>query len=150
MRSRAQQSSANGWAKVKTPFEFIVSAIRVADARVDRAANLGFVLRELGMPLYFSQPPTGYPDRAEAWVNSGALVNRMNFAVSLLANRVRGVSVDLDALAGSRDPAQVQDRLVDVLLQGDASSGTLATLARARDTQTMAALIIGSPEFQKR
>ena len=48
-------------------------------------------LRDLGMPLYGCQPPTGYSDKAEAWVNTGALLNRMNFAVALASGRMRGI-----------------------------------------------------------
>ncbi|HEX6324454.1 MAG TPA: DUF1800 family protein, partial [Vicinamibacterales bacterium] len=59
-------------------------------------------LRALGMPLYGSQPPTGYDDTAASWVNSGALIARMNFATALAANRLPGTRVqagDRDALA---------------------------------------------------
>ena len=88
-------------AKVKTPFEFVVSALRVTRAEVADASAVVQQVRTLGMPLYFAQPPTGYADTAAAWVNTGALVGRMNFAVDLTANRVRGVRIDL-AVRGRR------------------------------------------------
>ncbi len=83
-------------AKVKTPLEFVVSALRATSADVQRGAGVTRTLQQLGMPLYQAQPPTGYADTADAWVNTGGLVNRMNFAVALAGNRVAGVRVGLD------------------------------------------------------
>jgi len=73
-------------AKVKTPFDFVASALRATAADVPDATQYVRALQQLGMPLYMCQPPTGYADTAEAWVNTGALVNRMNFAVRLARN----------------------------------------------------------------
>lgn len=70
-------------AKVKTPFEFVVSALRATEADVQNTLPLARTLQQQGMPLYLCQPPTGYKDTADAWVNSGALISRMNFAVEL-------------------------------------------------------------------
>jgi uncharacterized protein (DUF1800 family) len=80
-------------AKVKTPFEFVVSAARATGADVRDARPLARQVEELGMPLYKCQPPTGYKDTADAWVNTGALVGRMNFGLALAANKIRGVVV---------------------------------------------------------
>ena len=63
-------------AKVKTPFEFVVSALRATATEVGDARPLVRELQQLGMPLYMCQPPTGYKDTADAWVNTGALVSR--------------------------------------------------------------------------
>ena len=79
--------------KVKTPLEFVVSAVRTTGAEVRNALPLARELREQGMPLYFCQPPTGYDDTASSWVSSGALVSRMNFAVMLGENTLPGVRV---------------------------------------------------------
>jgi uncharacterized protein (DUF1800 family) len=81
--------------KVKTPLDFIVSALRATNAEVRNSLPLARTLREMGMAPYFCQPPTGYDDTATAWVNAGALVARMNFAVELSKNQVRGVRVPL-------------------------------------------------------
>ncbi len=86
-------------AKVKTPLEFVASALRTTGAEVRSALPLARELREMGMPLYFCQPPTGYDDTASTWVSAGALVSRMNFAVSLSKGEVRGVRVPLSAEA---------------------------------------------------
>jgi uncharacterized protein (DUF1800 family) len=169
-------------AKIKTPLEVVASAVRTLDGRVgagpagrDGSGDGGMVLaREvarLGEPLYEAQPPTGYPDRAESWVNTGALLARMNFALGLAHNRLRGTQVDLaGAVAGAdrRQPAQVLDRLLAAVLHGEASPETHAVLAAeldspeitrvtpydrvAKDTdvEKLAALVLGSPEFQRR
>ena len=76
-------------AKVKSPLEFVVSAVRVTGFDATSAMPLVQAMRDLGMPLYGAQPPTGYSDKAEAWVNSGALLNRMNFALALSGGRLR-------------------------------------------------------------
>jgi uncharacterized protein (DUF1800 family) len=98
-------------AKVKTPLEFVVSALRTTGADVADASAVVRRLAQLGMPLYGAQPPTGYADTAAAWVNTGALVNRMNFAVDLTANRLPGVRVDLPASGGLGDPQAAALRL---------------------------------------
>jgi uncharacterized protein (DUF1800 family) len=79
--------------KIKTPFEFVVSAARATAAEVDDARPLVQQVAQLGMPLYECQPPTGYKDTADAWVNTGALVGRMNFGLALTSNKIRGVVV---------------------------------------------------------
>jgi len=80
-------------AKVKTPLEFIVSAIRATGADVSNAVPLVRAMQQLGMPLYQCQPPTGYKDTADAWTNTGALVGRMNFALTLASNKLPGTFV---------------------------------------------------------
>jgi uncharacterized protein (DUF1800 family) len=98
-------------AKVKTPFEFAVSALRATRADVADASPVVRRLGQLGMPLYGAQPPTGYADTASAWVNTGALVNRMNFAVDLTNDRLPGVRVDLQAAGMTADPQAAALRL---------------------------------------
>jgi uncharacterized protein (DUF1800 family) len=70
-------------AKAKTPFEFVAGALRATNADVADARPYVRMVQELGMPLYQCQPPTGYKDTADAWINTGALVSRMNAAVRL-------------------------------------------------------------------
>jgi uncharacterized protein (DUF1800 family) len=83
-------------AKVKTPLEFVVSAVRASGAEVVSALPLLRALSELGMPLYMCQPPTGYADTAETWISTGGLLNRMNFAVALTDGRLKGIRVEKD------------------------------------------------------
>ncbi len=88
-------------AKIKTPFEVVVSAARAVGADVEIPLQLVQWTGRIGEPLYQCQPPTGYSDKAEAWVNTGALLNRMNYSLALTSNRLRGVTVDVAALLGS-------------------------------------------------
>jgi uncharacterized protein (DUF1800 family) len=138
--------------KVKTPLEFIVSALRATKADVESALPLGRALRDLGMPVYFCQPPTGYKDTAEAWVNTGALMSRMNIALALSTGEMRGVMVDPEKAIGPRRPDadDMADAAIRALLAGDASPSTRATLLRATDTPKLLALTLGAPEFQRR
>lgn len=131
-------------AKVKTPLEFIVSAVRTTGADVRDGLALVREMRELGMPLYFCQPPTGYKDSADAWVNTGALVGRMNFALDLASNKMRGVIVD------SRESIVESRELIAESLVGEMSESTRATIAKAASEPQMIALVLGSPEFQRR
>jgi uncharacterized protein (DUF1800 family) len=98
-------------AKIKSPFELAASALRITGGDVIDPSELFKWINRMGQPLYAYQAPTGYPDRAEAWVNTGSLLNRMNFGLQLAANRVKGVSVDLAALDGGREPASREDAL---------------------------------------
>ena len=123
-------------AKVKSPLEFVVSAVRATGSEVPDATPLAQAVRQLGMPLYMCQPPTGYPDKAEAWVNTGALLNRMNFALQLVGGRMRGL--------------QPGTSPVGAVLANEVSSTTAATIAQAKDATQIAALTLGSPEFQRR
>jgi uncharacterized protein (DUF1800 family) len=136
-------------AKVKTPFEFVASAVRATEADSINAMPLVQTLRELGMPPYQCQPPTGYGDKAEAWVNTGALLNRMNFAVALTEGRVRGVRAPVPGRGGESIDA-ARDEIVDHVLAGDLSSATRDTVAKASRPSQAVALLLGSPEFQRR
>jgi len=127
-------------AKVKTPFEFVVSAVRASGAEVRDAGPMAQRLAQMGMPLYQQQPPTGYKDTADAWVSTSGLLARLNFALDLAAGRLRGVSMP------SRDlPAE---QLVPAGLS-DTTRKTLAAESNL-DPARMAGLILGSPEFQRR
>jgi uncharacterized protein (DUF1800 family) len=129
-------------AKVKTPFEFVVSSVRATGAEVQDATPLVRTMQQLGMPLYMCQPPTGYKDTADAWVNTGALVSRMNFALQLASNKLR-------ASAGDGVQA-VPDRIVETVLNNDISATTRDTIAKAATAEQRTALTLGSPEFQRR
>jgi uncharacterized protein (DUF1800 family) len=132
-------------AKVKTPLEFVASALRATGAEVRTALPLVRVLRDLGMPLYFCQPPTGYDESADTWVSSGALVARMNFALELGGRQLRGITLPRDR--GGIDTQRSQ--LIDHALANDVSDTTRATVAKAATPDQIVALVIGSPEFQR-
>jgi uncharacterized protein (DUF1800 family) len=138
-------------AKVKTPFEFVVSAVRATGTDTSNAMPLVLAVRNLGMPLYGCQPPTGYSDKAEAWVNSGALLNRMNFAVSLTApTSERRAARRPPEDRGGAGPTVTIDALVASALAGELSEATAATVAKATTPPQALALVLGSPEFQRK
>jgi uncharacterized protein (DUF1800 family) len=80
-------------AKVKTPLEYVVSAARASNAEIDNLQPLAKALSDMGMPVYGAVPPTGYKWEASDWVSTGALVNRMNFALALAANKLPGIAI---------------------------------------------------------
>jgi Protein of unknown function (DUF1800) len=113
--------------KVKTPLEFVASALRATGADVDDAMPLVRQLNNMGMPLYGAQPPTGYSMKAETWVSSSALLTRMNFALALTSSKVRGVKVDAAQLAGGSPPFDAASALSSLeakLLSADVSKQT--------------------------
>jgi uncharacterized protein (DUF1800 family) len=97
-------------AKVKTPFEFVMSSVRATDAVLLNAQPLVTALQNLGMPLYGAQPPTGYSMTSDAWVNTGALLARMNFAVEVVSTgRVQPQGLNgRGAPAPPADPAMLR------------------------------------------
>jgi len=135
-------------AKTKNPFEFVVSAVRVSGLDVTNALPLVQSLRDLGMPIYGAQPPTGYSEKADAWINSGALLNRMNFAVALTGAQTRAIGGAAPYRAAAAE--DVRRELFANALGNDVSEATSATVAKASTAAQAAALTLGSPEFQKR
>ena len=135
-------------AKVRTPFEFVAAAVRATGVDAINAMPLVQAMRELGMPPYQCQPPTGYADRADAWVNTGALLNRMNFAVALTDGKLRGVRPTGVTPLTTSDAAR--DAIISQVLAGDVSTSTRTTVEKASTAPQALALLLGSPEFQKR
>ena len=111
----------------------MVSAVRASGAEVTDALPLARQLQNMGMQLYGMQPPTGYSMKADAWVNSSALLGRMNFALALTGGKLKGVQVDSDHITGpSSSPGDPQTTLVALetsLLAGDVSRQTHDTIA---------------------
>jgi uncharacterized protein (DUF1800 family) len=141
-------------AKVKTPLEFVVSAVRASGAEVSDALPLARQLQTMGMQLYGMQPPTGYSMKAETWVNSSALLGRMNFSLALSAGKLKGVQVDSShILDAGGDPQTTLATLESSLLAGDVSRQTHDTIVnqmQPNNKNTIAGLLLGSPEFQRR
>ena len=157
-------------AKVKTPFELVVSSVRALGTDVDTPMPLVGWVGRIGEPLYQCQPPTGYSDKAESWVNTGSLLNRLNFSLALAGNKVRGSRSDVSALLGSdsaNDPKAALDRAVQVFLGGQAAANTVDTLQKQLespqvvqaklddpvkqvDLGVVTGLVLGAPEFQRR
>jgi uncharacterized protein (DUF1800 family) len=157
-------------AKVKTPFELVVSSVRALGTEVDTPMPLVGWIGRIGEPLYQCQPPTGYSDKAETWVNTGSLLNRLNFSLALAGNKVRGSRSDVNALLGaesSGNPKAALDRAVQVFLGGQAAPNTVNTLQKQLenpqvvqaklddpvkqvDLGVVTGLVLGAPEFQRR
>jgi len=154
-------------AKVKTPFEMVVSAVRATGADVTSAFLLNNQIQRLGEPLYRKVEPNGYPIANADWVSSASLLDRMNFALALAHDRVPGVKVDLAkwVAIGKNDPMEI----ARTILEQDPSEQTRSAIEKmlsAKDLQLelaqnakagppqvpslIAGLSLGSPEFQRR
>ena len=132
-------------AKVKSPFEVVVSAMRAMNAQPDSTPRTAQMIAYLGEPIYGHQAPNGYPETGDAWMNTGAILNRINFGIAAAANRIPGARVGaipgFDSLASAPRQKQV-DAVVSMLLAGSASPDTRAVLmsgenpllAAAKDT----------------
>ncbi len=153
--------------KIKTPLEFAASAIRAVGGSTTGDIALAQALDRMGQPLYRSQPPTGFAETAESWVNAGALVSRLNFALGLASNRIRGTAVDLSRYVPrgtAKDPQAQLDALALAILGGSLTAESRQTMLaavgqasgepvhgerRPVDPRMVAGLLLGSPEFQK-
>jgi uncharacterized protein (DUF1800 family) len=114
--------------KVKTPQDFVVSAVRAAGSDVQSSAALVTAISDLGMPIYGMQTPNGYSMKSDAWNSATALVSRMNFALALASNRVAGVKTDFNSLLGpeakSMKPEEKDRALESELLHVPVSART--------------------------
>ncbi|HET6142121.1 MAG TPA: DUF1800 domain-containing protein [Candidatus Acidoferrales bacterium] len=156
--------------KIKTPFELVASATRAVGGDTEIPLMLVQWTSRIGQPLYQCEPPTGYSDQADAWVNTGALLTRMNFSLALTSNKIRGVTVNADTLFGNdtaKNPHATLDHAILLLLGGSATQQTRDTLEKQLDdpqilqanlddpvksvnVPVIAGLVLGSPEFQRR
>lgn len=156
--------------KVKTPFELVVSALRAVDARPDTTPRTAGVIARLGEPIFGHRDPNGYPDVGTAWINTGSILERINFGTAL----GRGALPGAPALAWARAsglaalPRERQvDGVIRELLGGEASPDTRRVLESgvnplATDAPRsaggdappslaeLAGLALGAPEFQRR
>ena len=166
--------------KVKTPLEFVVSAVRATATQIQNPQPLVQALNKMGMPLYQMQPPTGYSAKGETWMNSDALLERLNFSMSITSGNMGGVNFDpLRVLAlgvlvrgpkeeivntnGGVDAAVML--VEDALIGGEISKNTDNTIRKslndpdvgnnllsdpAKPLAMIIGLTLGSPEFQMR
>jgi uncharacterized protein (DUF1800 family) len=185
-------SPASFRSKIKSPFEYAVSAVRATDgkfvdppiafmrkfkATMEGVGTLGYAadklsadqhktvnwwIHDMGQPLFAYTAPTGYPERSTKWVNPGALIDRLNFALALTQENVGDVRIDPAKLLNGADtdqPQRVLDRLAESIVHGPLSDSTRTSLVRNAlpsgegktvDVPKLTALILGSPEFQRR
>ena len=149
--SKEFNSTESYRAKIKRPFELVVSAIRTLGAETNGGPQTHQWIARMGEPLYGFQTPNGYSDAAETWVNTGALLERMNFGLALASNRIPGTRVSLSKVNG--DQAKVMDEYLKTLLAGEISTATRETLLKQLDpadpVTKVVGLILGTPEFQR-
>jgi uncharacterized protein (DUF1800 family) len=139
-------STATYRAKVKTPLEYVVSAIRASDATINNLRPIANALRTMGMPLYGCVPPTGYNWEASTWVSTGALVDRMNFALTLAADRLPGItaawSPQTDSSTGTvlaadePSPEAEESRLESLIVAGGVSTSTRSAVLQQFQQQS--------------
>lgn len=157
-------------AKVKTPFELVASTARALNADVEVTLPLVQWVGRMGEPLFQCQPPTGYSDKSDMWVNSGALLNRLNFAIAFGTDHLAGAEVNLEDVFGPNagsDPNAALSQALNVFLDGEVAPTTERVLeARLNDPRVLqarlddpvkhvnegliAGLVLGAPEFQRR
>ncbi len=157
-------------AKVKTPYELVASTARALNAEVTITLPTAQWVARMGEPLFLCQTPNGYSDKAETWVNTGALLNRLNFALSFATDKVAGATVDLKSTLGdeaAKDPHATLAKAINDFLGDQIAQQTRQTLvARLNDPQILqaslddpvqqvnegliAGLVLGAPEFQRR
>lgn len=159
-------ASASFRAKVKTPFEVVVSALRALDAAPDPTPRTAQLVANLGQPIYGRQTPDGWPDVASEWMGTGAILNRINFGLAVGSNRVPGARVSgwsgAEALMRAERAEQV-DGVIAAFLGGRVSAETREILLTGRNPllkeaptemsaglPLLVGLAIGSPEFQRR
>jgi uncharacterized protein (DUF1800 family) len=151
-------------AKVKTPFQAVASAMRAMNATPDFTPRSVQAVAQLGQPIFGHQTPEGWPDRAEAWMNSGAILNRINFGLTMASGRMPGVAFgrvpEIDALRTASREAQV-DGVVKLFFGGQVSADTREVLRSGESPlagertplgglQQIVGLALGAPEFQRR
>jgi uncharacterized protein (DUF1800 family) len=136
--------------KIKRPFELVISAIRTLGADTNGGPGTHQWIARMGEPLYGFQTPNGYSDAAESWVNTGGLLERMNFGLALASNRVQGTRV---SLVKNGEQAKVMDEYLKTLLAGDISAATREALLKQLEPSDpvtkVVGLILGTPEFQR-
>ena len=170
--SKEFMNPRNYRAKVKTPLEFVASALRVTNAQLTQPEKAAQVLNLMGENLYLCEPPTGYPDTAAAWVYSSALLDRLNFGLILLSNRPNSpAQVDLlkldNGLKSGDDGQKILKRFFKVFLKDQVSDNTRKVLMKKLndpeishamlddkkktfEAVQLGALVLGSPDFQRR
>jgi uncharacterized protein (DUF1800 family) len=120
----------------------VVSAIRTLGADTNGGPATHQWIARMGEPLYGFQTPNGYSDSAESWVNTGGLLERMNFGLALASNRVQGTKVNLSTITGVVNRAdinknKVMDESLKTILGGDVSPTTRDALLKQLDQEVV-------------
>ena len=99
-------------AKTKSPFEMAISAVRSLNADIKMPYQLYNWIDKMGQKMYYYQAPTGFPDKGQYWINTGSLLNRMNFGLALASQRIPGITIDLLALNNGHEPESAEAALL--------------------------------------
>jgi uncharacterized protein (DUF1800 family) len=151
-------AAENVRAKVKSPLEFVVSAIRVVQADPDTAARLAQLMARMGQPLFMHVAPDGYPETQAEWVNSSALLHRMKAGLALGAGMVPGVTMNLDrAVPPTSNREQLIAAVDEQILGGTMTENTRQVIREqildlddpVRARAVAVGLVLGGPEFQR-
>lgn len=138
-------------AKVKRPFELAISAIRTLGGETTGGPQLHQWIARMGEPLYGFQTPNGYSDTAESWVNTGGLLERLNFGLTLASNHIPGTRVDLQQFVATRasslDKRQIMDRFLELIVAGEISAKTKEALLTQLDQQAPLIVAASRPEL---
>ena len=156
-QSREFWAEAKKRSKMKSPFELVVSSLRALEADVRNPLPVMGWFDRMGEPLYGYLPPTGFPDYAESWANSGTLIARMNFGVHLATGKIRGIALkrlsqDSDGLTTDEALARYSKLLLPAQDTSAIASEVKETIpddAKRKDVQVIS-MLLGSPEFQYR
>ena len=143
--------SEGAWqAKLKSPLEMVVSAVRAVNADVDDTFALAQRVADLGEPLYGKVDPNGYPNTGDAWTNTAGILGRINFGSALTSGQIQGVKVNLSRF-NFKDAATVASELLGVRPSPSTLTAIEAGLQdKEASPSILTALVIGSPEFQRR
>jgi uncharacterized protein (DUF1800 family) len=137
-------------AKVKRPFELAISAIRTLGAETSGGPQLHQWIARMGEPLYGFQTPNGYSDTAESWVNTGGLLERLNFGLMLASNHIPGTQVDLKQFVvggdSSMDKKRMMDRFLELIVAGETSEKTKQALLKQLDEQAPLVVSASAPQ----
>ena len=154
-------------AKTKKPLELFASTARAVDGDFSPTPMAIMAMQRMGEPLYLCQPPTGYPDVGEEWLNTGTLLYRWKFALGVAAGEMPGVKTEVPVDIAGEDVSDVLPQLADHLVRAQLSEKTQTNIEKTvtdqlaqradpeaplgdREVRYLAGLLLGSPEFQRR
>jgi uncharacterized protein (DUF1800 family) len=143
--------SEGAWeAKMKSPLEMVVSAVRVLSGEVTDTYTLAQKISDLGEALYGKVEPTGYPNTGEAWLNTASVLGRINFATALASGQIAGVKLDSSRLEGKDANAIAREVLARDPLPETQEAIQKGLEGKEPTARFLAGLAMGSPEFQRR
>jgi uncharacterized protein (DUF1800 family) len=136
-------------AKFKTPLQFVVSTLRITNAKIEDAKDTCHVLGKMGQPLYMCNDPTGYFDQAERWMDAGVLTSRWDYSWRLVRNGIPGIVIPssfVEKYAKMDESKRVQ-AIADEIVGGDVGEREKKSTG---DTERVLSVLLGGPSFQQR